>query len=138
MHQLVPNKQHSKPPEEEYVTHNHHINPSPPKYNNHPYLHPHLEYPKPPLYILKDPAHFPINTILNNRSCKYKTITKLWKYLHPIYVDENSQRKQYITNGYHKRIFFMEQSTHHKSQHPTINTILYVKTTPSLHQHTTN
>ena len=38
-----------------------------------------VEYPKPPLYILKDPIHFPIYKIKNDRPCKYTDKYKIKK-----------------------------------------------------------
>ena len=41
-----------------------------------------LEHPKPPSYIFKDPTHFPIQSIRNDRPCVYTDKYKITKKLH--------------------------------------------------------
>ena len=65
------------------LNHNTHIRPQ----EHHTQLPPplSLEHPKPPPYILKDPTHFPIQSIRNDRPCaytdKYKITKKYTSYL---------------------------------------------------------
>ena len=65
------------------LNHNIPLNPQ----RHHTYVPPSImeEYPKPPPYILKDPTHFPIYKIKNDRPCaytdKYKIKKKYTSYL---------------------------------------------------------
>ena len=63
----------------EYKILNHNIHIRPQEY--HTQLPPSLslEHPKPPSYIIKDPTHFPIQSIRNDRPCAYTNKYKITK-----------------------------------------------------------
>ena len=103
---------------------------------HHTYVPPSImvEYPKPPPYILKDPTHFPIYKIKNDRPCahtdKYKIKKKYTSYLCQWTLPNNitydkwlSQKELFPWNNqnaiYHNTLLLTEYYTRKQHQHFT-------------------